>query len=64
MAYVTVTNKLRPVVKSIVYGKPCSTAPIYKTIKLEPAFFPEEKDHVNGYEKHHTDSNTKSIIIV
>lgn len=30
IAYVTATDKLKPVVKSLMYGEPCSTVPIYK----------------------------------
>lgn len=30
MAYVEITKLLRPVAKSLMYGEPCSTVPIYK----------------------------------
>ena len=33
-AYVEITKLLRPVVKSIMYGEPCSTVPIYKKAKV------------------------------
>lgn len=30
IAYIIATEKLKPVVKSLMYGEPCSTVPIYK----------------------------------
>lgn len=35
LAYVEITRLLRPVVKSLMYGEPCSTVPIYKRAKTE-----------------------------
>ena len=29
-AYVEITRRLQPIAKSIMYGEPCSTVPIYK----------------------------------
>lgn len=36
-AYLVITAHLRPVVKSLMYGEPCSTVPIYKKPAAKPA---------------------------
>ena len=32
-AYLLITTRLRPIAKSIMYGEPCSTVPVYKKAK-------------------------------
>jgi hypothetical protein len=43
-AYLAITQRLRPVVKSLMYGEPCSTVPIYKK-SSKPGISTEKPDN-------------------